>query len=71
MADTPDALIRRWFEEVWNQGLEQTIDELVAAGAKIHGLATPDGRPISGPEEFTGSGSPTDSLSKVGISSTF
>ena len=53
MAETLDTLIRRWFEEVWNQGREQTIGELVATGAKIHGLATPDGRPISGPGEFT------------------
>ncbi len=25
------ALVRRWFEEVWNQGREETIDELFAA----------------------------------------
>ena len=52
MADTPDALIRRWFEDVWNRGREDTIDELVADGAKIYGLSTPDGQPISGPDEF-------------------
>jgi steroid delta-isomerase-like uncharacterized protein len=52
MQETPDGMVRRWFEELWNQGREETIDSLLAPGAKVHGLATPDGRPISGPEEF-------------------
>jgi steroid delta-isomerase-like uncharacterized protein len=32
-------IVRRWFEEVWNQGREQTIDELMAPEAVAHGLA--------------------------------
>jgi len=31
-------LLRRWFEEVWNQGREETVDELSAADAVAHGL---------------------------------
>ena len=31
-------IVRRWFEEVWNQGREQTIDELMAPDAVTHGL---------------------------------
>jgi len=31
-------IVRRWFEEVWNQGREQTIDELFAADGIAHGL---------------------------------
>jgi steroid delta-isomerase-like uncharacterized protein len=33
------SIVRRWFEEVWNQGREQTIDELMAPNAVAHGLA--------------------------------
>ena len=32
-------IVRRWFEEVWNQGREQTIDELMPPEAVAHGLA--------------------------------
>ena len=45
------ALIRRWFEEVWNQGREATIDELCASDAVGHGQ-TADGSDIVGPETF-------------------
>lgn len=51
MPETPEAMIRRWFEELWNQGREDTIDRLLAPNAKVYGL-TPDDRPITGPEEF-------------------
>jgi steroid delta-isomerase-like uncharacterized protein len=42
------ALLRRWFDDVWNQGREATIDELLAPDAVVHGL----GRDMRGPEEF-------------------
>jgi predicted ester cyclase len=45
------ALCRRWFQEVWNENREQTIAELMASGAVIHGLGE-DGRPGAGPEAF-------------------
>ncbi|MGD9614331.1 MAG: ester cyclase [Alphaproteobacteria bacterium] len=32
------AILRRWFEEVWNQGREETIDELLAPDAVGHDL---------------------------------
>jgi len=44
-------LIRRWFEEVWNQGREATIDELCAQHAVGHGQ-TADGTDILGPQHF-------------------
>jgi steroid delta-isomerase-like uncharacterized protein len=50
MAKNSD-LIRRWFEEIWNQGREQTIDELCAKEAVGHGQ-TLDGSDIVGPEHF-------------------
>jgi len=45
------ALIRGWFEEVWNQGREETIDELCAKEAVGHGQ-THDGSDIVGPGPF-------------------
>lgn len=44
-------LIRKWFEEVWNQGREQTIGEMCAEEAVGQGQAQ-HGADIRGPEEF-------------------
>jgi steroid delta-isomerase-like uncharacterized protein len=44
-------LIHRWFEEVWNQEREATIDELCAAEVVGHGQ-TLDGSDIVGREHF-------------------
>ena len=44
-------LIREWFEEVWNQGREQTIDAMCAKEAVGHGQ-THDGSDIIGPDHF-------------------
>jgi len=49
---TPDALIRQWFDELWNQGREDTIDRLMAPETMVHGLPTPDGQPLRGPAAF-------------------
>jgi steroid delta-isomerase-like uncharacterized protein len=45
------ALMQRWFEEVWNQGRESTIDELFHPQGKVHGFPAPDSILI-GPEGF-------------------
>src|SRR5262245_24000602 len=45
------ALIRRWFEEVWDKGRAEAIDEMLAADALVHGLG--DG-PMTGPSGFKG-----------------
>jgi predicted ester cyclase len=50
MAKNSD-LIRQWFEEVWNQGREATIDDLCTKAAVGHGQ-TPDGSDIVGPDHF-------------------
>jgi steroid delta-isomerase-like uncharacterized protein len=52
MAQAAETVLHRWFEEVWNQGLESSIDELMAEGALIHGIATPDGKPMRGAADF-------------------
>jgi steroid delta-isomerase-like uncharacterized protein len=46
------ALIQRWFDEVWNQGNSQVIDELLADEGVIHGLADATGQPVRGLEAF-------------------
>jgi predicted ester cyclase len=47
-----DTLLHRWFEEVWNQGREDAIDELLAADAVVHGMVAPGGGDIVGPAGF-------------------
>ena len=42
MSDQHRAIVHRWFEEVWNQGKESTIDELLHPDAVIHGFPEPD-----------------------------
>jgi steroid delta-isomerase-like uncharacterized protein len=51
MAAGSAALIRKWFEEVWNQGREETIDAMCAKGAIGYGQAQ-SGTAIRGPEHF-------------------
>jgi len=52
MSEKNKALIRRWFEEVWNQGRGEVIDELLAEDAVIHGLVDVAGNPVSGLADF-------------------
>ena len=46
------ALVRRWFEEVWNKGREEAIDELFAEEGVAHGLADETGAALRGPTGF-------------------
>jgi predicted ester cyclase len=48
MANRTDTLAHRWFEEVWNQGREDAIDEMFAEDAVSHGLEAD----IVGPAAF-------------------
>jgi predicted ester cyclase len=52
MARTPDAVIRQWFKEVWDEGREEAIDRLADADAVIHGLGGPGAPPMRGTAEF-------------------
>ncbi|MET0622108.1 MAG: ester cyclase [Pyrinomonadaceae bacterium] len=52
MADDNAALIRRWFEEVWNKGREEAIDDLFDEDGVAHGLADETGQPLRGPAGF-------------------
>lgn len=48
----PEQIARTWFDQVWNQGNEAAIDQLMAPGANFHGLAPPAAGPVVGPEGF-------------------
>lgn len=46
---SPDAIVRAWFHEVWDEGREEAIDRLMAPDALVYGLGS---EPIRGPEGF-------------------
>ena len=45
------ALIHRWFEEVWNKGRVEAIDEMFAEDGIAHGLGS-EGEKLVGPAGF-------------------
>ncbi|MBV8514143.1 MAG: ester cyclase, partial [Acidobacteria bacterium] len=47
------SLMRRWFQEVWNEGKESTINEMFSADSKMWGVSRPDVC-SEGPEDFKG-----------------
>ena len=49
MSQSPEAVIREWFEQLWNQKKLDTIDRLFAADGIAHGLS---GDVMRGPEGF-------------------
>ena len=49
MSQSPEAVIREWFEQLWNQKKIETIDRLFAADGIAHGLS---GDVMKGPEGF-------------------
>ena len=50
MADAPDVMAKRWFDEVWNKGDESAIARMMHPEAVVHGLGA---GPIHGPAQFT------------------
>lgn len=46
---TQTQIVRRWFDELWNEGHEAVIDELLAPGMVARGLAATD---IVGRDQF-------------------
>ncbi|HXA50900.1 MAG TPA: TIGR03435 family protein [Candidatus Acidoferrum sp.] len=51
MSEQNKVVVRRWFEEVWNQGCEASIDELFPEGGVAHGLGDSEAD-VHGPAEF-------------------
>ena len=52
MSEENKALVHRWFEEVWNKGRVEAIDEMFAEDGLAHGLADESGYPLRGPAGF-------------------
>ena len=52
MSEENRALIHRWFEEVWNKGRAEAIEEMFAEDGIAHGLADESGAPLRGPASF-------------------
>jgi steroid delta-isomerase-like uncharacterized protein len=51
MSERNKAVVRRWFEEVWNRGSEAAIDELFPAHGVAHGLGDTE-QDVHGASEF-------------------
>ncbi|MCU1264725.1 MAG: putative ester cyclase [Acidobacteria bacterium] len=52
MTQANEALARRWFEEVWNKGRADAVDEMFAENGIAHGLSDDAGSPLRGPAAF-------------------
>jgi steroid delta-isomerase-like uncharacterized protein len=52
MTDQYDSIQHRWFEEVWNKGRADVIDEMLDPNVIIHGLVDAGGNEVRGAEAF-------------------
>ena len=52
MSEENKALIRRWFEEVWNKGRAEAVGEMLDVDAVVHGLSDDAANPLRGPAGF-------------------
>ena len=52
MSESNKNLIHRWFEEVWNKGRSDAVDQMFADDGIAHGLSDDSGNPLRGPEGF-------------------
>ena len=52
MSEANKALVKRWFEEVWNKGRVDAIDEMFDENGIAHGLSDDPSNPIKGPAGF-------------------
>lgn len=52
MSEANKKLVQLWFEEVWNKGRADAIDEMFAADGIAHGLADDAATPLRGPAAF-------------------
>ena len=50
-ADKNVQIMRRWFQEVWNEGRTETIHDLFSPHAVAHGQESAEGE-LHGPHEF-------------------
>ena len=52
MSEENKQLVHRWFEEVWNKGRAEAIEEMFDANGIAHGLSDDPANPIKGPGNF-------------------
>jgi predicted ester cyclase len=52
MSEENKQLLRRWFEEVWNKGRAEAIDEMFDEYGIAHGLGDDPANPLKGPRDF-------------------
>ena len=53
MSEENKQLVRRWFEEVWNKGRAELIEEMFDENGIAHGLSDDPAKPIKGPKGYT------------------
>ena len=52
MSEENKAVLRRWFDEVWNNARADVIEELFDENGIAHGLSDDPSNPIKGPRDF-------------------
>ena len=52
MSEINKKLVRRWFEQVWNKGRADAIDEMFSDDGIAHGLSDDPEKPLRGPANF-------------------
>ena len=52
MSEENKAILRRWFDEVWNKGRSEVIEELFAENGIAHGLSDDPANPVRGPRDY-------------------
>jgi len=52
MSQANKALVQRWFDEVWNKGRADAIEEMFDENGIAHGLSDDPSNPIKGPRDF-------------------
>ena len=52
MSEENKAVLRRWFDEVWNNARADVIEELFDENGIAHGLSADPANPIKGPRDF-------------------
>ena len=52
MSEENKEVLRRWFEEVWNNGRADAIDEMFDENGIAHGLSDDPSNPLRGPRNF-------------------
>jgi hypothetical protein len=52
MRDITSTLLYQWFNEVWNENREDSIDKLMATASYAHGIIAPDQQTPTAPLFF-------------------